>query len=282
MYTLTLQCYSIYHTESNKQKMPSSSRKKNKGKGRKAKKEEADRLKVYNTWKGLVQGIFMRSPIHCNHGLVEVPDISHPVSRFMHSFFWGDTGRRDSFILSDAIQQQHEDVWNNECYRKMSVQMLICIAATNLIGNKQHGLSFAFRLTNLVLYLENYEETLGLDDSDGNYRLAKYNHTVASKNRDVGFDIISRRDVIKFYRKRMNCKCLKKMHLEARKILPKLGQCHHCKVEKERTLLMVCSRCRIYQYCSRKCQVAASPKHREDCDKYVKAHRQQTIPNESS
>ena len=253
--------------------MPSSrNRKKNKGKERKAKQDEAKRALVYNTWKGLVRGDTKSGSIHCNHGLVEVPDITHPVASFLHTLFCRD------HIMTDYIQQ-HTDVWNNECYRKMAVQMLVRIAATNLLANEivttaenvhLDGLGFAWGSTTTILVLENYEETFA--DTGDNYVLARHNRIVASKNRDVGFDSISRRDVIKFYRKRMNCKCLKKMHLEARKAQPKFGKCHHCKVEKERTLLMVCSRCMVAPYCSRKCQVAASPEHRVVCDKFVKAH----------
>jgi len=129
------------------------------------------------------------------------------------------------------------------------------------------------------LLLENYDEKVS-SSLDDNYHLAKYNRIVASKDRDLGERHSSKnnRDVMKFYRKRMNCSCLKKMHLEARKTIPKMGKCDHCGVVKERALLMVCSRCMIDQYCSRECQVLASPKHREDCDKYVKAH-QQTMSN---
>ena len=65
---------------------------------------------------------------------------------------------------------------------------------------------------------------------------------------------------------------LKKMHLETRKTMPKMGKCDHCGVVKERELLMVCSRCMIDQYCSRKCQVTTSPGHRTLCDVFVKAH----------
>jgi len=90
-----------------------------------------------------------------------------------------------------------------------------------------------------------------------------------------------RRDLLKFYRKRMNCKCLKKMHLEARKTQPKLGACGHCNETKERSLLMVCSRCRIEYYCSRECQVAASPEHRCECDEYVRARELHTISNDT-
>ena len=67
----------------------------------------------------------------------------------------------------------------------------------------------------------------------------------------------------------------KRMHLEARKTVPKLGKCYHCKLVKERAMLMVCGRCGIAQYCSRKCQMAHWPSHKCDCDIYGCAPEQQ-------
>ena len=77
------------------------------------------------------------------------------------------------------------------------------------------------------------------------------------------------------------------MHLETRKKEPKMGNCYTCNNEMERVSLSVCSRCMIEQYCSRECQVAAWPKHKEDCDEYVristnnKQNKQQDIGTSS-
>ena len=110
-----------------------------------------------------------------------------------------------------------------------------------------------------ILVLENYD---GTDNVNG--------RVVASKLRDIHWSGSSlERDMLKFFRKRITCSCLKDMHLEARKTLPKTGVCYHCNQEKERSLLMVCSRCRIAQYCSRRCQVAGWPAHQRYCDVYV-------------
>ena len=72
--------------------MPSS-RKRNKGKERKAKKaaekEEAAIVELQQIWQGWVRGNMSGSSvsIQCNHGLVEVvPDNSHPVSKFIDTF----------------------------------------------------------------------------------------------------------------------------------------------------------------------------------------------------
>jgi len=66
--------------------MPASSRKRNKGRDRKAKKEEAERMELQKVWRGWAQGDMSGAVfIQCNHGFGEValPDEStHPVSSF--------------------------------------------------------------------------------------------------------------------------------------------------------------------------------------------------------
>ena len=110
--------------------------------------------------------------------------------------------------------------------------------------------------------LEDYDEAL---DYETNSAKPRYRHLYCGSTNAY-------RDLLKFYRKRMTCSCLKKMHLEARKAYPKVGACDHCRVVQDRSLLMVCSRCMIAPYCSRECQVAASPRHKTDCDIFVRAH----------
>lgn len=243
--------------------MPSSSRKKNKGKDRKAKKEEAQQMRIYNDWQAWVQGqdIGQRVPIQCNHGLVidKLPDKSHPVSSFITAFFQCD-GVKD---WRDTVQK-HNEVWNNDEYRKLARDILVKIYANWMIC-KLDNIEDAIEV---ILVLEKYGETR-------DYDLAINSRDVLTKYRDISCWVSERndRDYLKFYRKRITCKCLKKMHLEARKAEPKLGECIGCGTIKERALLMVCSRCMVHQYCSRKCQVAALPRHREACDMYTKAHR---------
>ena len=257
--------------------MPPSSRKKNKGRDRKAKKEEAKRAKVHTIWKLWANGLQCDGSVYqCNHGLAEVPDLSHPVSVFIDALF----SNSDSFDDIRPALQNHPQIRKNDKDLNLVAHMLIRIAATNLIYNKDGlgGVSLAWGIALDILVLENYDESIG--DVDDNYHLARHNRIVASKIRDICMNDSSciRRDALKFFHKRMNCSCLKKMHLEARKTMPKMGKCDHCGVVKERALLMVCSRCMIDQYCSRKCQVAASPNHQIRCDDFYRAH-QRTVAN---
>ena len=185
------------------------------------------------------------------------PDESHPVSIFL-----GKLLHSPSLM---AMLRNDSQVLNNNINRELAVQMLIRMVATNLISNED-DLTLAWGMTIVILVLENYDETIGISDAM-NYGLARYNRIVTTKSRDLGETAItkSRRDVLKFYRKRMNCSCLKKMHLEARKNKPKMGLCWHCGEEMERVHLYVCSQCTTRQYCSRECQVANWSKHKIDC-----------------
>jgi len=101
-----------------------------------------------------------------------------------------------------------------------------------------------------------------------------WSRVVSMKRRDLAVGTSSiMRDILKFYRKRTSCKCLKKMHVEARRASQKTGVCYGCLKEYERASLFVCSRCMIFQYCSRKCQLADWPDHESKCGNFVCAHQ---------
>jgi len=127
-------------------------------------------------------------------------------------------------------------------------------------------------VSEMILVLHEYGETMSIYS-------AFNSRCVASKRllltRDGGSSSI-RRDLLKFYRKRTSCSCLKKTHLKARKTSPKTGICFGCGKEKERASLSVCSRCKIgIGYCSRECQVATWPLHKAVCNKFTRLAKQQ-------
>ena len=111
-------------------------------------------------------------------------------------------------------------------------------------------------------------------DGSGDIGSTINSRVVESKYRDLrcgGSGSI--RDVLKIYRKRIFCSCLKDKHSLARKTTPKMGACYNCGQMKERVLLMVCSKCRVCQYCSRECQIAAWSMHKHNCDVLCEAHQ---------
>ena len=236
--------------------MPASSRKRNKGRDRKAKKaaekKEAVRIMAYNRWCNWARG---EGFVNCNHGLVTtLPDLSHPVSSFITEYFLSDD-------IKDTLQTHAEAL--SDSHRKLAVHILKNIGANFMLCKIGDGREVAFAL----LVLEKYGESPVRD-----FDLTTRSRDVTKKAGCLTMSGTDR-DLLKFYRKRMSCKCLKKMHLEARKTQPKLGLCENCKEVKERRLLMVCSKCRISQYCSRKCQIAVSSEHRLHCDLRVRAEQ---------
>jgi len=244
--------------------MPPSSRKRNKGKERKVKKEadkaEAIRVDSHEFWRS-----FCSSTEGCDHGCDVVISDDHPISDFMDQFY---INLRNKGLVADALRElfvTHRHVWNNESYMKIVLDLLIHIGTNELLCEGSDLSGSALCVAQSIITLEHYDGT----DFDS----VRDKFIVSSKWRDLSINSSERRDALKFFRKRTTCKCLKKMHLEARKQLPKVGQCMNCKVEKERVSLSVCSRCMVEQYCSKECQIANWPAHKEDCDAYVKASR---------
>ena len=146
---------------------------------------------------------------------------------------------------------------------------------TNFVLKYSHPSSLAAVLAAVITVLENYDGMASF--------ISVYNsRIVATKLRDLfGGGNSKIRDLLKFYSKRLDCKCLKEMYSEARKTLPKMGGCFFCIQIKERALLMVCSRCRINQYCSRECQIADWPRHKCNCDTHVLVQKEQSMNSET-
>ena len=144
---------------------------------------------------------------------------------------------------------------------------MVIIGTNILLRGDERIISWPCCIAKSILVLEHDNGTDGIASIINS-------RAVTTKSRDLDPDCSSiKRDLLKFYRKRTTCKCLKKMHLEARKYLLKTSLCYGCLKKCERKALSVCSRCMVTQFCSRKCQVAAWPEHKSDCDIFVKANR---------
>ena len=240
--------------------MPTSSRKRNKGKDRKAKKEakkeDDERLRVRDLWQRWTFNT-------CDHGCtLKVPDY-HPVLRFMDLLFSNIWDNMDLFSNMRGTLQKCTEVWSNDVHRKLALDILTNIGTNKILIDDSAVTRNALYIANAIIILEQYY--VGEDISS-----IINNPSIAKKMRDlhpVGTG--KRRDGLKFYRKRTSCKCLKKIHLEARKTTYKTDTCITCGTEKRRELVAVCSRCMVNPYCSRKCQVANWPMHRIECNRYV-------------
>eukprot|EP00984_Skeletonema_dohrnii_P009857 scaffold3797_cov91-Skeletonema_dohrnii-CCMP3373.AAC.12 len=100
---------------------------------------------------------------------------------------------------------------------------------------------------------------------------SKVNKTKAGVHAQKFFEILIADDhtLVSFFRKRIACSCLDKKHKEVKSI-KKMGFCNNKKCplpggKVERSKMLYCTRCRHAYYCSRDCQEAAWSDHREDC-----------------
>ena len=185
-------------------------------------------------------------------------DNDHPVCSFMDTFHINAANQLDVVDnLSDTFKK-HPQFWNSESFRAMAINVFVRIGTNMFFDKRTSSLGF---IAQAIVVLENYNGS-GYIESTYNFRV------VATKFRDL-LGSSSLRDELKFFRKRISCSCLKDMHLKMRKSCPKTGQCFGCDRTTERALLMVCSRCRISQYCSRRCQVEHWPIHKcKECGDY--------------
>ena len=239
------------------------SRKRNKGKERKAKKEEAKRTLMQKTWRGRARGENNKNNISCDHGCMVIPSNNdHSVCKFMDDFFMRMVHQPCS-NLKDLFQA-HQLLCNNDSDRNLAANILITIAVNNLLskdarnGNDVNDVGLAVNVAKAVVIFENY--TGDLDETYFTRDVLKSN--LLHRN--------GKRDILKFFCKRISCKCLKAIRSKARETLPKLGGCCHCSKVYERDFLYVCGRCRIPTYCSRECQIADSGLHRKECHNWIK------------
>ena len=258
------------------------SRKRNKGKERKPKKAEVESEKIENrrrvvqtTWQCWAGGGDNgRAISQCNHGCnVTIPDDNnHPVCGFMDIYFTYFLGiskkTMTNFELLMETFNSQPKVWKIDNYRHVAIDILVSIGTNLLLKKVEFDV---IELAKVIVFLENFDERV-YNSPD----LIFKNRGVAAKLTDFLGEKLTR-DALKFFRKRTSCKCLKGMHLEARKTQPKLGVCCHCDVGKERSSLMVCSRCGVDKYCSKQCQIAAWPEHKGYCDVFVSAHDQRLM-----
>jgi len=241
------------------------SRKKNKGKERKAKKVETERVRVRNQWMGWATG----DGITCDHGCAILWTVDGTTSNFFDEFF-----NRGTFSFDDVanmLQGNNGDLLNDKRFREIAVGIFIRIGTNMMLSGGNNNFLWAQRIEKTIILLENYYN--GMDSLD----IALHCRVAARKFRDLDTTSCgsAKRDVLKFFSKRAPCSCLMEMHQTARGVFPKKGRCYRCEQEKDRVALSVCSRCMIMQYCSRGCQVADWSHHKGDCDLYVYAQKQQ-------
>ena len=165
------------------------SRKKNKGKERKAKKEENKKAERRSRWERFARGEDdnNRKVIHCDHGCtVEIPDsLDHPVANFLDELFATDNRLK--------CLNSHAKLWNDEDIRNMAIDLLLRIGANLLVGSDSTSTD-GVNIACTIVVLDNYKETKSMNE-------VFYSRGVAAKVGDLQNGNV--RDVLKFYSKRL-------------------------------------------------------------------------------
>lgn len=242
------------------------SRKRAKGQERKAKA-----LSQANSWWTRIALLGeQQGGLQCSHGCPKIPAPDHAVSMFLNDLRQFETAHRKKFDIIADVFNRHQQVWDNEEYRQMTIDILLTMG-TNLVLAGNH-----FRLIKkkeeggdsgrgfLVYPQRNFAYVILLLDSykSGNGSLDAAKYRAAATVRDLFHG--EEKEVIRFFSKRITCGCLQVKYALAKK-LPSVGRCHGCKGKSKRKTLMLCGRCRIAQYCSCECQESHWPVHKAEC-----------------
>ena len=73
------------------------------------------------------------------------------------------------------------------------------------------------------------------------------------------------RSLVKYFMKQIPCKCLDNLYAKVKSTTPKMAVCPGCQQKKPRKSMFICTACERVQYCSKECQMAHVPRHKENC-----------------
>ena len=76
------------------------------------------------------------------------------------------------------------------------------------------------------------------------------------------------RSLVKFFMKRVPCNCLDEMYAQLKITTPKMGDCINCHKRIERSKQHICTGCKRVMYCSKACQLAHVPSHKDECKRW--------------
>jgi hypothetical protein len=207
----------------------------------------------------------------CGHGYVRTEDYLI-IEDFANTFLSGhDSIRLHKMTLlsvakrftaaSKASTQKYPKVWNDSSKLKQVISSFIAIGTQNVLEGDING---ARSYASLARYFEEY--------------IALYLHKTKAAfdvTKVIELSSADEHTLVKYLKKRIPCSCLDEKYKEV-KAITKMGvccnpQCHVPDRMVERSKMLYCTRCRNANYCSRECQEAAWPIHKELCDKYIRA-----------
>ena len=259
--------------------MPSKSRKKMKGQARKARAKAAA---ANNTASNVTNRIgsgdtslqSLPNTSLCYHGLIKT---NNTIMNFITIFFdiiidntsILNTPGASVTLTADALSEAYNkfpQALNNKNNREIIKKNFISTGVSYLLGmlgpesqNPDTSAGMTRSCAAALMMIDSYVPSSpvpagNLDDRDATQML-----------RD--FDILNGcyRSLVKYFVIRTPCNCLDELYAQVKSTTPKVGKCMGCNQMKERAELYICTGCERYMYCSKACQIAHIPNHKEHC-----------------
>ena len=210
------------------------SRKRTKGKERKAKSEEEKLRQGYMHW-----SVWASNPA-CDHGRADaIPAQDNPVSRLVYDWLEAAT-KSDNVpvmaIMGDLVQV-HRGVFADETQRKAACNLLVRMATNMMLACPREVKCLGGTAKGIAL-MESYEGEMSHDSA------AYYNARLTLCDITAGAET----EIIRFFAKRTSCRCLDVQYQEAKRKQPRRAICDCCGAKKERHAILMCSRCRAVLY----------------------------------
>ena len=201
--------------------------------------------------------------INCSHGLDSLsPDDTKICLDFINAFMtvYNSGGDEVGESLVTAYKSTAEKYPNVYSSKLESVVSILLARGTQCIleGDNNYARCYA----SLARYFEEYL-ALEVHETKATIYWAK----IYELN---GADVHT---LVKYYRKRISCSCLDEKYNEVKSVT-KMGMCYHpnCGLPNqmvERSKMFYCTRCGDVNYCSIECQKADWEGHRGGCDAIV-------------
>ena len=252
-------------------RMPSKSRKKIKGQARKARAQAATatidtsaRLVISDGSGNVTENHFSSQ---CNHVTqYQVFDICEEFIREYFQTYMRNLPEHIHTVLStrvalDAAFNKSPIVANNKMYMSMIKKTFISNGIEYVFGSD--GTNNYTKMTHCCA-----AALMMIDSYDPLSPIPRGNFDQRDANKWLTFlDIMNgcQHSLIKFYVKQIPCKCLDELYARVRSKQPKIGMCKRCQQMKARSSLYVCTGCERAQYCSKACQLADVPDHKDSC-----------------
>ena len=253
--------------------MPSKSRKKIKGQARKAKAKAAAAAKVLPMVQRLISpNNSTNCEASCEHGQEELELVCKEfMVLFYQSYMTNMCFEQVPIALSTAYDMHPEAVnnkYNLEIVEKKIISngvnfILGQTLTNNMIFDFQISFGSAIALMLIGSYAPSSPVRVGtIDERDAKTVLRNFDSINGCK-----------RSLVKFFAKQTPCNCLDEMYSGIRESdTSKMSMCAGCKQMKERNSMFVCTGCERMQYCSKGCQIAHVPNHKDLC-KRIQAGR---------